>query len=142
MAGIQVRKGTGMNRIMTIEIAGKTYPLSFSLGAIKKIASKYGSLEKAFNTMANSKELTVQSISCLTFVLSVLISQGCAYIKTFEADLPKTVETTPITAEEIETVTNMTDIQRLADAIMDGMKESEKKEIETKAKNARAPKAI
>ena len=52
------------------------------------------------------------------------------------------METTPITAEEIETVTNMTDIQRLADAIMDGMKESEKKEIETKAKNARAPKAI
>ena len=48
-------------------------------------------LEKAFNTIANSKELTEQSISCLTFILSVLISQGCAYIKTFEADLPKTV---------------------------------------------------
>lgn len=142
MAGIQVRKGTGMNRITTIEIAGKTYPLSFSLGAIKKIASEYGSLEKAFNVMTNTKELTEQSIGCLTFILSVLISQGCAYIKTFEADLPKTVETTPITAEEIETAVNMADIQKIADTIMGGIKTSQKKEVETKTKNARAPKAI
>ena len=56
--------------------------------------------------------------------------------------MPKTVETTPITAEEIETAINMTDIQRIEDAIMGGIKTSQKKEVETKTKNAKAPRVI
>ena len=35
-----------MSRITFVTIAGKNYPMSFSLGASKKIIEKYGGVEK------------------------------------------------------------------------------------------------
>ena len=40
-----------MNRIVYTKIAGKNYPMSFSLGAAKKIAEKFGSTQKAMEKM-------------------------------------------------------------------------------------------
>lgn len=128
-----------MNRIVEIEIAGKKYPLSFSLGAAKKIANKYGSLEKAFNKMTTAKETTSEMLESLVFILSVLIKQGCDYMRIFEG-----AEIKPISEEEIENVISISDIERIANAVIAAMNSSQKKEIETKVnpKNAKAPKAI
>ena len=38
------------------EIAGKRYPMSFSLGASKKIIGKYGSAEKMKTVLEKSKD--------------------------------------------------------------------------------------
>lgn len=128
-----------MNRIVKIEIAGREYPLSFSLGAAKKIAAKYGSLEKAFNKIAEAKETTGESIEILIFILTVLIKQGCDYMRIFE---DTNIE--PITEEECETAIEISDISRIAEVIINSINSSQGKEIETKTtpKNAKAPKAI
>lgn len=127
-----------MNRIINIEIAGREYPLSFSLGAAKKIANKYGSLEKAFAVMS-AEEITPNMLETFLFILETLIKQGCEYEKMFEDKKIK-----PITADEIENVISISDIERITETIIEALNSSQQKEIEIKAeqKNAKAPKAI
>ena len=48
-----------MGKINYIEIAGKEYPMSFSMMAAKKIAEKYGSLEKALNEVKQQQKASI-----------------------------------------------------------------------------------
>ena len=120
-----------------IQIAGKEYPMSFSLAAAKKITGRFGSIKDAKKKAAGDSEKNIE----------VLISQGCAYKNYFEKDLPKPENApiqdgkwVPISKEEIEIAINVSDIKEIGEKIEKCMGTGTKKEIETRSivKNAKA----
>ena len=62
-----------MSRITFVTIAGKNYPMSFSLGASKKIIEKYGGAEKMKTALEKAKD--AQKIDMITELLELLIAQ-------------------------------------------------------------------
>lgn len=137
-----------MNRITTIEIAGKKYPLSFTLGASKEFIRRFGSLEKMTEIISDMNEVTEDIIDAIVTILEVLIMQGCAYLNTFEKDLPvreglrHEEKYIALSREEIEIGLGVFDASKIAKAIFDCLNASNEKEIETESKNASAPKAL
>lgn len=125
-----------MNRITCVEIAGKEYPMSFSLMATKKIAGKYGSVEKmldALNTKDGIKEKTIEEI---TDLLELLIAQGCAYKNYFEKDVPTKEKDpvvdgkwTPLPREALEIAIGIGDLEEIAGRIEECVTKSKKKEV-------------
>lgn len=127
-----------------IQIAGKEYPMSFSLAAAKKITGRFGSIKDAKKKAAGDSEKNIED---LIQILEVLISQGCAYKNYFEKDLPKPENApiqdgkwVPISKEEIEIAINVSDIKEIGERIEKCMGTGTKKEIETRSivKNAKA----
>lgn len=76
-----------MDRTVYIKIAGKEYPMRFSLGASMAIANKFGSLKKMQEELINS-ENEAKAMETMSYILSALIKQGCAYKNLFEQDIP------------------------------------------------------
>lgn len=132
-----------MGRIVYVEIAGKNYPMSFSLGASKKIVEQYGSAENMKKSLENVKDS--QKIDMVTSLLELLISQGCAYKNYFEKDIPAPKNAPvidgkwcPIPHELIEIAVSVYDVEKLSEKITECIESgSEKKiEIRTEGKNA------
>lgn len=46
-----------MNRITYVEIAGKKYPLSFSLSALKEISNRFGGIEEMYAFLTDEKRV-------------------------------------------------------------------------------------
>ena len=63
-----------MSRIVFVKIAGKSYPMSFPLGASKKIIGKYGSAEKMKTVLEKSKD--THKIHLVTEMIELLTAQG------------------------------------------------------------------
>lgn len=128
-----------MKRITYVEIAGKNCPLLFSLGAAKKMADKFGSLEKAFSGISSAKETTGTVIDAIIFTLVTMNDQALQYLRIFENE-----EGERINEEALYASLTVNEIARLASAISTCLEASQKKEIETKAnpKNADAPEVI
>lgn len=127
-----------MNRITFMEIGGKSFPLSFSLGLIKGINGKFGSfsnIEDAFNSI--DEELSNESIEAISFLIYQMIHQGALYMNTFGAtgDVPENIARTPdgkfmeLTEEQIEVGLSVTDIEESMSAITKAMDLSNKEEI-------------
>lgn len=119
-----------MNRIVDIEIAGKNYPLNFSVRAAKEISGKYKGLEnidKAF-TDKSTEEMMDEVI----WLLSVLIKQGVAYKKVNEGE-----EVSGISAEDLEIVLGVADLAGMKDKIIEAMNGGMNRtvEVETDPKN-------
>ena len=72
--------------ISYLEIAGKRYPMSFSLGAQKAIVARYGGMECLGDL--RSRGLDEQDMDMLIWMTELLIAQGCAYKNYFEKDIP------------------------------------------------------
>lgn len=136
-----------MNRIAYIEIAGKSYPMSFSLMASKKLVGKSGILERL--SSVEEKDLEEQDIDTITDILELLISQGCAYKNYFEKDVPIEDKDpvidgkwTPLPREALEVAIGIGDMETLMDKIQECMGNGQKKEIEAiptkQRKNAEA----
>ena len=136
-----------MKRLTYIEIVGKIYPMSFSLMATKKIAQKYGSVKKKKKNI-NTEGSEEKTISVISEVLELLISQGCAYKNYFEKDVPAPDNApiidgkwTPLPKEALEIALGISDLAIAADKIAECMNEGEKKEVEgkeNKSKNVEA----
>ena len=133
-----------MNRIVYTKIAGKNYPMSFSLGAAKKIAEKFGSTQKAMEKM---KKAGGNEIDILIDMLALLISQGCAYKNYFESDIPAPDDApvidgkwTPLPREVIEIAIDVTEVEEIVNKISECINIGSKKEVEAKqtGKNAEA----
>lgn len=132
-----------MAKIEYIEIAGKEYPMSFSLGASKKIAKKFGSVEKMGDLLARSEEVTEQTIDSLVFVLELLICQGCAYKNFFEADMPKSPKApiddagkyVPLATEQLEVACGVMDMKAIIGAIAKAVGKSSETETQIKPKD-------
>jgi len=132
-----------MARISYLEIAGKKYPLSFSLMAQKKIAAKYGGLDKIANYMTGDNEETYVELG---YICTLLIQQGCAYKNAFEKDVPPyenapvvNGEFVPLTEDEIMLGVGFSDMKDLVNAIMECMGKGVKAELEAVEKNVESP---
>lgn len=128
-----------MSRLSFFEIAGKRYPLSFSLMAEKKLAERYGGLSKIGDHITGDDP---ESFEEMAYILELLIKQGCAYKNMFEADAPiyekAPVENgvfVPLTNEEIMVGVNASMQNDMMDAIKEAMNIGQTKEIETVEKN-------
>lgn len=126
-----------MNRITYIKIAGKSYPMSFSLGASKKIVEKYGSAEKMKSSLAKAKD--AEKIDIVIDMMELLISQGCAYKNYFEKDIPAPEDApivdgkwTALPKEAMEIAIGIYDINDMADKIMECIGTGTNKEVEAK----------
>lgn len=132
-----------MGKITYMEIVGKNYPMSFSLMATKKIAEKYGSLEKALNKAKG--ETTPESIETLTDIVELLISQGCAFKNYFEKDVPAPENAPiingkwePLPREALDIAITLADMNELTDKIYEciGMGKQKEVEVQDTEKNA------
>lgn len=132
-----------MSRITFVTIAGKNYPMSFSLGASKKIIEKYGGAEKMKTALEKAKD--AQKIDMITELLELLIAQGCAYKNYFEKDIPAPDDSpvvdgkwAPLPREALEIAVGVYDVKELSDKILECVGNGSKKEIElkTEGKNA------
>lgn len=110
--------------------------MSFSLGAAKKIAEKFGSTQKAMEKM---KKAGGNEIDILIDMLALLISQGCAYKNYFEADIPAPDDApvingkwTPLPREVIEIAIDVTEVEEIVDKISECINNGSKKEVEAK----------
>lgn len=132
-----------MSRIVYAKIAGKSYPMSFSLGASKKIIGKYGSAEKMKTAIEKSEDM--ERIDLVTEMIELLTAQGCAYMNYFEKDMPKPDDApvvdgkwTPLPREVIEIAVGISDIDELVKKITECIEGGSKKEVETRTEGKNA----
>ena len=153
-----------MERCEFVGIAGKQYPMSFSLGATKKIIGKFGStqnmmkkLKKVQKTKSseNQEEMnmelserdSLEALETISFILEILIAQGCAYKNYFEKDLPAPVNAPvedgkwiPLPKEALDIAIQVSDTKEIVGKISECVKQASKKKVEAKAagKNPKA----
>lgn len=135
-----------MERCTYIKIAGKEYPMSFSLGAAKRIIAKHGSAQGMVKAI-KSKNDDVAKLDMVTEILELLISQGCAYKNYFEKDMPKPENAPvfegkwePLPREALEIAIGVYDMEDMVKKIEECINKGNKKEFETKtdSKNVKA----
>lgn len=142
-----------MNRITYIKIGEKNYPMSFSLGASKRIAQKFGSIDKVADAIIGADGVTEKTIDSIVFLTTILISQGCAYKNFFEADLPVEKDAPvnsegkyiALTEEEIEVAIGLLDLGEVSTKLFEAMGKSDSTEVkaedEKKTETKQAKKA-
>lgn len=74
-----------MNRISEIELAGKKYPLNFSVKAARAVDEKFGSLDNLSGVCGVSENLTT-TLYNIRWILQQLMEQGAAYKKIVEEE--------------------------------------------------------
>lgn len=128
-----------MSRITYAEIAGKKYPMSFSLGASKKIIEKFGSVDRMKSALSQ-KGKDSEKIGIVLDILALLIAQGCAYKNYFEADIPAPENApiidgkwNPISRDALEFGVQMDEMEELTRKIEMCISNGGKKEVDAKA---------
>lgn len=127
-----------MGKITYVKIAGKNYPMSFSLGATKKLIAKYGSVEKMKSQLSKpGKE--AEKLDAIVDMLELLIAQGCGYKNYFDSDIPAPDDApvingkwTPIPKEAIEIAVDVFDAEELVNSIIECVEGGSKKDVEGK----------
>ena len=76
-----------MNRTTYLNIAGKEYPMRFSMGTNIRITERYGSM-KGFQEILLGDGGEGKALKEITWILKTMIDQGCAYKNLFEKDMP------------------------------------------------------
>lgn len=148
-----------MERCIFVEIAGKQYPMSFSLGATKKIIGKFGSTQNMMKNLKKTQEKgneenmelsdrdSLEALETISFILEILIAQGCAYKNYFEKDLPAPVNAPiedgkwiPLPKEALDIAIQIADTKKIVEKISECVNQGSKKKIEAKAagKNPKA----
>ena len=134
-----------MGKITYIKIAGRSYPMSFSLGASKKIIQRYGSSQK-MNAALKKEGDESKKIDMVVWILSLLIAQGCAYKNYFEADIPTPEDApvidgkwVPVDQNVLEYAIDIAEIEEVTKKIEECIGGGSKKNVEAKpGKNAKA----
>ena len=133
-----------MGKITYIKIAGRSYPMSFSLGASKKIIQRYGSSQK-MNAALQEEGDESKKIDMVVWILSLLIAQGCAYKNYFEADIPAPEDApvidgkwVPVDQNVLEYAIDIAEIEEVTKKIEECIGGGSKKNVEAKpGKNAK-----
>ena len=148
-----------MERCVFVEIAGKQYPMSFSLGATKKIIGKFGSTQNMMKNLKKTQEKgneenmelsdrdSLEALETISFILEILIAQGCAYKNYFEKDLPAPVNAPiedgkwiPLPKEALDIAIQIADTKKIVEKISECVNQGSKKKVEAKA-TGKNPKA-
>ena len=127
-----------MGKITYIKIAGRSYPMSFSLGASKKIIQRYGSSQK-MNAALQEEGDESKKIDMVVWILSLLIAQGCAYKNYFEADIPAPEDApiidgkwVPVDQNVLEYAIDIAEIEEVTKKIEECISGGSKKNVEAK----------
>ena len=134
-----------MGKITYIKIAGRNYPMSFSLGASKKIMQRYGSAQKMSASLSSETDDT-KKIDMVVWILSLLISQGCAYKNYFEKDIPAPEDAPiidgkwiPIDQNVLEYAIDISEIEEVTEKIEECIDGGAKKKVKAEpGKNTKA----
>lgn len=120
-----------MSRITNYELAGKVYPLNFSLKASKEVAARYGTVEGAADAI--SERSTEEALDEISWILALLMDQGAKYVKITE---DRDVE--PLSKDNLEIVLGMADISSMRDTLFGAMTAGMDREVlvEIDPKNA------
>ena len=127
-----------MGKITYIKIAGRSYPMSFSLGASKKIIQRYGSSQK-MNAALKEEGDESKKIDMVVWILSLLIAQGCAYKNYFEKDIPAPEDApvidgkwVPVDQNVLEYAIDIAEIEEVTKKIEECIGGGSKKNVEAK----------
>ena len=133
--------------------------MSFSLGATKKIIGKFGSTQNMMKKLKKDQEKgneenmklsdrdSLEALETISFILEILIAQGCAYKNYFEKDLPAPVNAPiedgkwiPLPKEALDIAIQIADTKKIVEKISECVNQGSKKKIEAKAagKNPKA----
>jgi hypothetical protein len=120
-----------MDRITEIEIAGKKYPLNFSVKAAKEVSKRYGDISNIGDAFTGKP--MDEMMDEASWILALLIEQGVAYKKIVEGEDIK-----PLTKDELEIVMGVVDFAGLKDTLLGAMTAGMKREVEVEpdTKNA------
>lgn len=121
-----------MDRITEIEIAGKKYPLNFSVKAAKEFSKRYGDIANVADAFTD--KATDEMIEEATWILALLIEQGIAYKKIVDNEDIK-----GISKDELEVVLGVMDFAELKNTLLGAMAAGAKREVEVEEdpKNAK-----
>lgn len=120
-----------MNRIAEIEIAGKKYPLNFSMKAARQFVQRYGSVEDVWRKLGDMDQ--VEKMAELNWILALMIEQGCAYRKLADGE-----DITPPTENELEILMGFADFAASSEKIQEAIVAGITPEIELKLKKKAA----
>lgn len=112
-----------MNRITELEIAGRKYPLNFSVKAAKEVSKRYGDISSVGDAFSD-KPLD-EMMDEATWLLALLLEQGAAYKKAMDGEDIKV-----FTKDELEVVLGVTDFAKLKDTLLGAMMAGMKREVE------------
>lgn len=121
-----------MNRISEIEIAGKKYPLNFSVKAARAVDEKFGSLDKLSGVIGVSDNFT-ENMYNIHWMLILLMEQGAAYKKLVDGE-----DIVIPTSDDLEVLIGAPDLVPAQAAILQSIGLSMKPtvEVEPDSKNA------
>ena len=113
-----------MKRMAEIEIAGKTYPLNFSMKIVRLVGERFGGVEKLLEAMNEMPDQ--DKINALFWLLEQLMEQGAAYKRLFENE-----QIDPLTIEHLETYFDVSNAGDLFETITESMSVSSETEVKT-----------
>lgn len=119
------------NRITEIEIAGKQYPVNFSMKAAKKFIERYGSVEDVWRKINEMNQM--EKLDEVNWILALLIEQGCAYIKLMEDQ-----DILPPGPDELEILLGIVDFSKMSDTIQAAILAGAAPEVEVELKKKAA----
>lgn len=136
-----------MAKITDIIIAGKRYPMRYSIAAGKAITKKFGGLKDMGEAMFSGKE--DEALDTVTWVTELLIQQGCAYKNMYEADQPFPDDApivdgkyVPISKEELEIALDIgEDMQMLTEKLTEAIYKPDERKVEAEEVKTKNPKA-
>ena len=136
-----------MANITDIIIAGKRYPMRYSIAAGKAITKKFGGLKDMGEAMFSGKE--DEALEAVTWVTELLIQQGCAYKNLYEADQPFPEDApvvdgkyVPLTQEQLEIALDIGDDMRmLTEKLTEAIYGPEERKVEAEEVKTKNPKA-
>jgi len=119
-----------MKRIVEVEIAGKQYPLNFSVSAAKEVAERYGSIENLADAI---QEKDSAGAMCeIVWLLALLMKQGANWYRIMEG-----VDREVLTAEQLESVLGVYDIIDMQECLFAAMTAGAERTVEVEeGKNA------
>ena len=124
-----------MDRIAEVSLAGKKYPLNFSVRASRMIDEKYGGLEHLTGVIG-WKDIQ-DAMYNVAWMLNILIEQGIAYRKYMGESAPD-----PLDMDTIEMLVGAPDLERLQAAILESIGLGSQTTVEVEQeKNAKAARA-
>lgn len=133
-----------MDRTVYINIAGKEYPMRFSLGASKALCEKFGSLNAMAGKISGDK---AEDFEAIAWIVALLIKQGCAYKNLFESEIPAP-ESAPvkdgkyiaISQEDLEIALEVKNLKEILEKIFATMGKGQKETIEVEMKDPKSKK--
>ena len=118
-----------MKRITEFEIGGRSYPLNFSVKAAELFAERYGDVSEIGKAFEG--ENTAQMLSEFTWILFVLIEQGCLY-----KNLVENANLNAPTFDDLKVIIGLQDLfirrDELMRAIVSGMETTVEAEVDPK----------